>query len=40
MIKTTYASMKLKVNTQPKEIDFEGVHAEIDETRDQKFREV
>lgn len=24
MTKTTYASMKLKVNTQPKEIDFEG----------------
>ena len=29
MAKTTYASMKLKVNTQPKEIDFEGNKIEV-----------
>lgn len=29
MAKTTYASMKLKVNTQPKEIDFNGNQFEV-----------
>ena len=29
MAKTTYAGMKLKVNTQPKEIDFNGNQFEV-----------
>ena len=32
--------IELSLEVNKKEIDFEGVHAEIDETRDQKFREV